>query len=151
MPTRQFRFHWISGSTEIGSGPTVVEAFTHLGYGAGAIGALDYYEEIDSDFLCRIIQLQNVHGELRAAILFPCQCGRFTVEEWYAKGNFPYHKERAVINVANVDEARVLYRPVFGELKECVWDSAIHDYTNRNRVNNFVVTGRPHLFCKKCQ
>ena len=41
---QKFKFHWLDGSTEVGKGVDVADAFTHLGYGAGAIGALDYYE-----------------------------------------------------------------------------------------------------------
>jgi hypothetical protein len=43
---RQWRFHWCGGKVEVGLGETVEAAFTHLGYGAGAIWALDYHEEI---------------------------------------------------------------------------------------------------------
>jgi len=41
---QKFEFHWIDGSKELGIGTDVADAFTRLGYGHGAIGALDYYE-----------------------------------------------------------------------------------------------------------
>ncbi len=43
---KQYRFHWSYGETEEGWGKDVADAFTRLGYGAGAIRALDYYEVI---------------------------------------------------------------------------------------------------------
>ena len=42
MPT--YIFHWLDGSTNEGNGETPDDAFTHLGFGAGAVRALDYYE-----------------------------------------------------------------------------------------------------------
>jgi hypothetical protein len=41
-----FKFHWLDGKTDEGYGLTVADAFTKLGYGNGAMGALDYYEEL---------------------------------------------------------------------------------------------------------
>lgn len=43
---RQFRFHWLDGKTDEGYGQDAADAFTRLGYGAGAVAALDYHEEI---------------------------------------------------------------------------------------------------------
>jgi len=43
---KKFKFHWLDGKTEVGKGVNVSDAFTHLGYGAGAIRALDWYEEL---------------------------------------------------------------------------------------------------------
>ena len=44
---RLFRFHWRgSGKSDEGYGRDVADAFSRLGYGGGASGALDYYEEI---------------------------------------------------------------------------------------------------------
>lgn len=40
-----YKFHWRGGDVSEGDGETVSEAFTRLGYGAGAVAALDYYEE----------------------------------------------------------------------------------------------------------
>ncbi|MHB9148338.1 MAG: hypothetical protein ACYC2U_08260 [Candidatus Amoebophilus sp.] len=41
-----FRFYWLDGKTEESRGYTAADAFTRLGYGAGAIAALDYWKEI---------------------------------------------------------------------------------------------------------
>ena len=46
MKLKKFRFHWLDGKVDEGEGYTVSDAFTKLGYGGGAINALDYYEEI---------------------------------------------------------------------------------------------------------
>jgi len=43
---KTWRFHWRDGSVNEGPGETVEEAFTALGFGAGAVGALDYHEEV---------------------------------------------------------------------------------------------------------
>ncbi len=43
---KTFKFFWLNGDTDVGHGETVAEAFSRLGYGAGAMGALDYYEEV---------------------------------------------------------------------------------------------------------
>ena len=45
---RRFRFHWRDGKKEEANGDDVAKAFAALGYGGGAISALDYYEEISS-------------------------------------------------------------------------------------------------------
>ena len=39
-----YRFHWLSGEPIEGYGKDVADAFTRLGYVAGAIRALDYTE-----------------------------------------------------------------------------------------------------------
>lgn len=44
--TRYFILHWIGGKIEKVSGETISKAFTRAGYGAVAIKALDWYEEI---------------------------------------------------------------------------------------------------------
>lgn len=41
-----FRFYWLDGYQSFGEGRDVAEAFSLLGYGGGAIGALDYYETV---------------------------------------------------------------------------------------------------------
>lgn len=43
-----FQFFWLDGTTEIGNGDSVADAFAHLGYGGGAINALDFYREVES-------------------------------------------------------------------------------------------------------
>lgn len=42
----KWKFYWFDGKVEVGIGETVKDAFTSLGYGAGAVRALDYYEEV---------------------------------------------------------------------------------------------------------
>lgn len=46
---KKFKFHWKTGRASIGEGTSPEDAFTHLGYGAGAVPALDYYEEIKEE------------------------------------------------------------------------------------------------------
>ena len=46
---KTYRFHWRDGKTEDGHGESVDRAFSALGYGGGAIAALDYYETVDPD------------------------------------------------------------------------------------------------------
>lgn len=41
-----FRFHWRGGGTNEGMGQTPEDAFSRLGFGGGAVAALDYYEEV---------------------------------------------------------------------------------------------------------
>lgn len=42
---RTYSFHWRDGKVSTGEGATPEDAFSALGYGAGAVAALDYYEE----------------------------------------------------------------------------------------------------------
>lgn len=44
---KRFKFYWLSGRIEEGEGTDVADAFTRLGYGAGAAAVLDYYEEVE--------------------------------------------------------------------------------------------------------
>lgn len=46
---RTFIFHWLDGKVETSKGANPADAFMHLGYGNGAISALDYYEEQEDD------------------------------------------------------------------------------------------------------
>ena len=39
-----FRFYWLDGKVNEGYGLNVSDAFNKLGYGAGAVGELDYWE-----------------------------------------------------------------------------------------------------------
>jgi len=41
-----FRFHWRDGKKHEGYGRDVADAFSRLGFGGGAIRALDYYERV---------------------------------------------------------------------------------------------------------
>lgn len=43
---RRFRFHWRDGKIDEGDGRDVADAFSRLGYGGGAIRALDWHEDI---------------------------------------------------------------------------------------------------------
>lgn len=45
---KRYRFFWLGGKSEDGVGETTQDAFTHLGYGAGAIRALDQVVEISN-------------------------------------------------------------------------------------------------------
>ena len=42
---RRYRFFFLDGKISEGCGTNVANAFTHLGYGGGAITSCDYYEE----------------------------------------------------------------------------------------------------------
>lgn len=44
-----FKFVWNDGKEEIGKGRDAADALTRLGYGGGAVRALDYYQEIKGD------------------------------------------------------------------------------------------------------
>jgi hypothetical protein len=44
-----YRFVWLDGSTNVGDGIHPADAFTKLGFGAGAMPGLDYYEKIDTE------------------------------------------------------------------------------------------------------
>lgn len=47
---KKFKLYWMSaGKTEIVEGTDIADAFTHAGYSAGAIHALDWYEEVTED------------------------------------------------------------------------------------------------------
>ena len=43
---KRFRFHWLDGKVDEKEGYDAAHALTMLGYGAGALAALDYWEEI---------------------------------------------------------------------------------------------------------
>ena len=43
---KRYRFHWLDGTTNEGEGHTPAEALTLLGFGGGAVRALDYYETL---------------------------------------------------------------------------------------------------------
>lgn len=42
----KFKIHWLHGEEQIVEGATAAEAFNNAGIGAGALPAVDYYEEI---------------------------------------------------------------------------------------------------------
>ena len=43
---KKFKLYWLDGTTEIIKGRDAVDAFNSAGIGAGALRALDYYEEV---------------------------------------------------------------------------------------------------------
>ena len=43
---KKFKLYWLDGKTEIIEGENIGNAFARAGYGAGALNALDWYEEI---------------------------------------------------------------------------------------------------------
>ena len=47
IPETLWRFHWLDGKVDEGTGGSMTDAFTRLGFGAGALQALDYYEEVN--------------------------------------------------------------------------------------------------------
>lgn len=44
---KKYIFHWLDGSIVEGVGVSVSDAFMRLGYGGGAIAALDYFDEVE--------------------------------------------------------------------------------------------------------
>ena len=48
---QKYCFHWLSGKKEYGYGSDPAEAMTRLGYGSGALRALDYYSTVDESTL----------------------------------------------------------------------------------------------------
>ena len=45
---KTYIFYWRDGKISIGKGNTTEDAFTRLGYGAGAIRALDFHEQSET-------------------------------------------------------------------------------------------------------
>ena len=45
---KRFRLHWLTGKPEDVEGTDIADAVRCAGYGGGALGALDYWEELDS-------------------------------------------------------------------------------------------------------
>ena len=43
---KTYRFHWKDGSKNEGKGNNPADALNHLGFGRGALPALDYWEEV---------------------------------------------------------------------------------------------------------
>lgn len=44
---RRFELHWLDGKIEIVTGTDIADACSRAGIGAGALPALDYYDELD--------------------------------------------------------------------------------------------------------
>lgn len=49
MEEKVFKLYWLDGTTEEIKGCSISIAFMIMGYGSGALAALDYYEEIPSE------------------------------------------------------------------------------------------------------
>ena len=45
MENKYFTIYWINGDRNVIQGPTIETAFTNAGYGAGAISAVDWYDD----------------------------------------------------------------------------------------------------------
>lgn len=43
---KTFILHWLDGSKNVAKGEDIAQAFTLAGFSAGALPALDYYEEV---------------------------------------------------------------------------------------------------------
>ena len=46
---KTFTFYWLDGQKDVGKGHSVADAFSRLGYGGGALAALDFYSEGSDD------------------------------------------------------------------------------------------------------
>jgi hypothetical protein len=46
---KTYKFYWLDGTVNQGQGETAEDAFSRLGFGAGAVRALDYHEEIKTE------------------------------------------------------------------------------------------------------
>lgn len=46
---KRYRLHWLDGKTEVVEGRDPADAMNRRGYGAGAVRALDYYEEVNEE------------------------------------------------------------------------------------------------------
>jgi len=127
---KRFRFHWLDGK----STRTSVAQILKQKY----------------QCLLRILQCHRKWGHLTKVVLYPCHCGRLTIDEWYEDEfvNDHFHKETSVVEVANVDEARDIYRNVFGELHESHYIPEKDSYTSKDERDNFIVTGS-HCTCSK--
>lgn len=42
---KNFIFYWLTGDIDKGQGTDVADAFRRLGYGGGAMNALDFYDQ----------------------------------------------------------------------------------------------------------
>lgn len=46
---KTFKIYWLTGKTEIVTGLDITDACNKAGIGAGAVKAIDWYEEIEED------------------------------------------------------------------------------------------------------
>lgn len=82
MAKQRFRLHWLDGSVNDVEGDDVTDAFTHAGYGAGAVAALDFYEplglvEAEQDPTQVIVKQQDCVGQIDTikALYYCAGCG----------------------------------------------------------------------------
>ena len=59
MNHKTFRLHWLDGKKELVEGPDIATAMNNAGIGAGALPALDYWEECLS---CKMGDKSKVHS-----------------------------------------------------------------------------------------
>lgn len=45
----KFKLYWLTGDEEVVEGNDIADAFSKAGYGAGAIGALDYFQPLEDE------------------------------------------------------------------------------------------------------
>jgi hypothetical protein len=99
------------------------------------------------EHLCRVIRRQQQHGPMVKVVLYPCHCGRLTIDEWYERKT-SYWKDKSVVEVADLEEARAVYRHILGILRESHYIPGSDTYTSKDGQDNFIVTGS-HCTCKK--
>jgi len=46
---KRFKIHWLDGKEQTIVGPNISDAFYRAGFGAGAVSAIDYYEEVTDE------------------------------------------------------------------------------------------------------
>jgi hypothetical protein len=58
---REFEFHWLGGNpkVEIGKGVDEADAFRRLGYGGGAVKALDYVRKLPLKIIPKERSVEN--------------------------------------------------------------------------------------------
>ena len=105
-------------------------------------------------FAARLERVTKIHHEcqLRKVVLYPCHCGRFTVDDWYQGeqlkvGLTAYRKEQSTMEVDDVDEARQIFRHFFN-LKESHYVPKTDMYTSKRDDDNFIITGS-HCTCSQ--
>jgi len=66
---KKFKIVWRHGVEEIGEGETRAQALNNLGYGAGALAALDYIEELPGGTRKFAVAIVNHYKELGLEII----------------------------------------------------------------------------------
>jgi len=94
----------------------------------------------------RIAKLERKWATLHQVLVYPCRgCGRFEISELYRST----HVEQYVANVANLGEARELYRPVM-RLRECHYNREFGTFNLPPTRCNFII-GQFEGVCQQCQ